>query len=116
MTPQETADAEMIGRDGLHPPCAAFVSTGAARTTQMLEILRSPAGWLLSGSAQPERMHRCGSAGGDRPPAGRSAEPGVKCKSRTDEAVCSTARARSALLGAVSCAATLLAVVDSIAV
>ena len=34
----------MIGRDGLHPPYAAFVSTGAARATQMLEILRHAAG------------------------------------------------------------------------
>ncbi len=34
----------MIGRDRLHPPYAAFVSTGAARATQMLEILRHAAG------------------------------------------------------------------------
>ncbi len=40
LTPQGAADAEMIGRGGLHPPYAAFVSTGAARATQMLEILR----------------------------------------------------------------------------
>ena len=38
------ADAELIGRDRLHPPYAAFVSTGAARATQMLEILRHAAG------------------------------------------------------------------------
>jgi hypothetical protein len=38
------ADAEVIGRDGLHPPYAAFVSTAAARATQMLEILRHAAG------------------------------------------------------------------------
>ena len=44
LTPQAAADAEMTGRDGLHPPCAAFVSTGAARATQMLEILRHAAG------------------------------------------------------------------------
>jgi hypothetical protein len=31
LTSQGAADAEMIGRDGLHPPYAAFVSTGAAR-------------------------------------------------------------------------------------
>ena len=34
----------MIGRDRLHPPYAAFVSTGATRATQMLEILRHAAG------------------------------------------------------------------------
>ena len=34
----------MIGRDGLHPPYAAFVSTGAARATQMVEVLRHAAG------------------------------------------------------------------------
>jgi phosphohistidine phosphatase SixA len=44
LTPRGTADAEMIGRDRLHPPYAAFVSTGAARATQMLEILRHAAG------------------------------------------------------------------------
>ena len=44
LTPQGAADAEMIGRDGLHPPYATFVSTGAARATQMLEILRHAAG------------------------------------------------------------------------
>ena len=44
LTPQGAADAEMIGRDGLHAPYAAFVSTGAARATQMLEILRHAAG------------------------------------------------------------------------
>lgn len=44
LTAQGVADAEAIGRDGLHPPYAAFVSTGAARTVQMLEILRHAAG------------------------------------------------------------------------
>ncbi len=44
LTPQGAADAGMIGRDRLHPPYAAFVSTGAARATQMLEILRHAAG------------------------------------------------------------------------
>lgn len=36
--------AEAIGREGLHPPYAAFVSTGAGRASQMLEILRRAAG------------------------------------------------------------------------
>src|SRR5260370_32354300 len=44
LTPQGAADAEKIGRDLLHPPYAAFVSTGAARATRMLEILRHAAG------------------------------------------------------------------------
>jgi len=44
LTPQGVADAEAIGRERLHPPYAAFVSTGAARATQMLEILRHAAG------------------------------------------------------------------------
>ena len=44
LTLQGAADAEVIGRDRLHPPYAAFVSTGAARATQMLEILRRAAG------------------------------------------------------------------------
>jgi hypothetical protein len=44
LTPLGVADAEMIGRDRLHPPYAAFVSTGAARATRMLEILRHAAG------------------------------------------------------------------------
>jgi phosphohistidine phosphatase SixA len=42
LTTQGIADAEAIGRR-LHPPYAAFVSTGAARCTQMLEILRRAA-------------------------------------------------------------------------
>ena len=44
LTAQGVADAERIGRDGLHPPYVAFVSTGAQRATQMLEILRHAAG------------------------------------------------------------------------
>jgi hypothetical protein len=44
LTPRGVADAEVTGRRGLHPPYAAFVSTGAARATQMLEILRHAAG------------------------------------------------------------------------
>ena len=44
LTPRGAADAEMIGRDRLHPAYAAFVSTGAARASQMLEILRHAAG------------------------------------------------------------------------
>jgi phosphohistidine phosphatase SixA len=44
LTPRGAADAEAIGQDRLHPPYAAFVSTGAARATQMLEILRHAAG------------------------------------------------------------------------
>ena len=38
------AAAEEIGRSGLHPPYALFVSTGAARANQMVEILRAAAG------------------------------------------------------------------------
>jgi phosphohistidine phosphatase SixA len=44
LTPRGVADAEVTGRRGLQPPYAAFVSTGAARATQMLEILRHAAG------------------------------------------------------------------------
>jgi phosphohistidine phosphatase SixA len=44
LTPLGVMDAEVIGRNRLHPPYAAFVSTGAARATQMLEILRHAAG------------------------------------------------------------------------
>jgi phosphohistidine phosphatase SixA len=43
LTPQGFRDAEAIG-DRLHPPYAALVSTGAARCTQMLEILARAAG------------------------------------------------------------------------
>ncbi|HEX7189849.1 MAG TPA: hypothetical protein VF423_16695 [Actinomycetes bacterium] len=38
------AAAEEIGRTALHPPYALFVSTGAARANQMVEILRAAAG------------------------------------------------------------------------
>jgi len=44
LTPQGAADAERIGRERLCPQYAAFISTGAARATQMLEILRHAAG------------------------------------------------------------------------
>ena len=44
LTSQGAEQAELIGRDRLRPPYAAFVSTGAARATQMLEILRHAAG------------------------------------------------------------------------
>jgi len=43
LTVHGAADAEAIGRDRLQPPYAVFVSTGAARATQMLEILRHAA-------------------------------------------------------------------------
>ena len=44
LSEQGVADAEAIGRTGLHPPYAAFVSTGAERATAMLRILRRAAG------------------------------------------------------------------------
>jgi len=44
LTAQGVADPEAIGRDWMHPPYAAFVSTCAARATQMLEILRHASG------------------------------------------------------------------------
>ncbi|HSI94290.1 MAG TPA: hypothetical protein VK925_12380 [Jiangellaceae bacterium] len=44
LTPAGVAHAEEIGRTRLSPPYAAFVSTGAARATRMLEILRDAAG------------------------------------------------------------------------
>ena len=44
LTGQGVTDAEAIGREGLHPPYAAFISTGAARATQMVTILRHAAG------------------------------------------------------------------------
>ena len=43
LTPQGVRDAEEIGRR-LHPPYAAYVSSGAARCTQVLEVLRRAAG------------------------------------------------------------------------
>jgi phosphohistidine phosphatase SixA len=44
LSEQGLRDAEAIGREGLHPPYAAFVSTGAARATEMLTVLRRAAG------------------------------------------------------------------------
>jgi broad specificity phosphatase PhoE len=44
LTALGVADAEAIGREGLHPPYAAFISSGAARATQMVTILRHAAG------------------------------------------------------------------------
>jgi phosphohistidine phosphatase SixA len=44
LSDQGITDAEEIGRTGLHPPYAAFVSSGAERATAMLRILRRAAG------------------------------------------------------------------------
>ncbi len=44
LTAQGVAEAEAIGRDRLDPPYAALVCSGAARATQMLEVLRHAAG------------------------------------------------------------------------
>jgi broad specificity phosphatase PhoE len=44
LSEQGVADAETIGRTGLHPPYVLFVSTGAKRATEMLGILRRAAG------------------------------------------------------------------------
>ena len=44
LTAQGVADAEAIGHEGLQPPYAAFISSGATRATQMVTILRHAAG------------------------------------------------------------------------
>ncbi len=44
LTAHGVAQAEAIGRKELRPPYAAFVSSGAARATQMVTILRHAAG------------------------------------------------------------------------
>ena len=44
LSEQGVADAEAIGRTGLHSPYAAFVSTGAERASEMLHLLRRTAG------------------------------------------------------------------------
>lgn len=44
LTAQGVADAQAICREGLQPPYAAFISSGAARATQMVTILRHAAG------------------------------------------------------------------------
>ncbi len=44
LTSQGVADAEAIGHEELRPPYAAFISSGAARATQMVAILRHAAG------------------------------------------------------------------------
>jgi broad specificity phosphatase PhoE len=44
LTAQGVAEAQVIGREGLQPPYAAFISSGAARATQMVTILRHAAG------------------------------------------------------------------------
>ena len=44
LTARGVADAEAIGHEGLRPPYAAFISSGAGRATQMVTILRHAAG------------------------------------------------------------------------
>jgi phosphohistidine phosphatase SixA len=43
LSEQGITDAEALGRDALHPPYSSFVSSGAARATEMLVILRTAA-------------------------------------------------------------------------
>ena len=43
LSEQGIADAEALGRDALHPPYSSFVSSGAARATETLVILRKAA-------------------------------------------------------------------------
>jgi hypothetical protein len=72
LTPQGVTDAEAIGRDRLHPPYAGLVSTGAARSTQMLEILRRAVGQddtpitVAAGlrSSVEDRWHQAATAAG----------------------------------------------------
>ena len=44
LTARGVADAEAIGREGLHPPYALFVSSGAVRATRTAVILRHACG------------------------------------------------------------------------
>ena len=44
LSPDGVRAAEEIGRSRLHPPYALFVSSGAGRATQMLDILRTVIG------------------------------------------------------------------------
>ena len=44
LTAEGIRAAEAIGRERLRPPYTLFVSTGASRATQMVEILRRAAG------------------------------------------------------------------------
>jgi broad specificity phosphatase PhoE len=44
LTPEGIEAAEKIGRDRLTPPYDAYVSSGAARATQMLQIMRRASG------------------------------------------------------------------------
>jgi phosphohistidine phosphatase SixA len=44
LTEDGVSAAELIGRTKLHPPYAAFVSSGADRATEMLEIMRRAVG------------------------------------------------------------------------
>ena len=50
LTAQGVAEAQAIGHEGLQPPYAAFISSGATRATQMVTILRHAAGRTTSPS------------------------------------------------------------------
>jgi len=56
LTPDGTSAAEEIGRDRLNPPYPTLVSTGAARATQMLKVLRSAAGREVGARRAPPWM------------------------------------------------------------
>jgi len=55
-TPYGISAAEEIGRDRLNPRYPPLVSTGAARATQMLKILRSA---LAKRPEREEHRHGC---------------------------------------------------------
>jgi broad specificity phosphatase PhoE len=64
LTDAGVAAAHAIGLDRLHPPYTAFVSTGAHRATQMLEILRHAAGDEDLRSAVEDRWREASRAAG----------------------------------------------------
>ena len=91
LTSQGMADAEVIGRDRLHPPYAAFVSSGAARATQMLEVLRHADGQedtpittaAGSGSSVEDRWREAAKTAGEgRGPGGQPHQRGRRARAR----------------------------------
>ena len=70
LTPQGVADAEMISRDWLRPPYAAFVSTGSA----LRQVVRGlpEGGWaLVVGHSPTSEAAVLGLAGRVVPPLGK---------------------------------------------
>jgi len=90
LSEQGVADAEAIGRTGLNPPYAAFISTGAERATEMLRILRRAAGQDEIPITTETGLRSVSRTGGAKPPRWPAGEPRSRRCARSTPILSST--------------------------